>query len=184
MILFPFNENRFSFFVADHLLIGQLCKNPKSNRSLLSCLKVTIYERDWRCATVQLMLSTNPSYDNRTITSTLKMKIWIATNNRDMPRVMKTKFLVTVMVFGMVSSEGHIMPPHIFEVSLKVNTKVYLDVLKSVVISWCNQVAGGRPWVWQQDLAPAHKFKETQAWLQEECYDFVPFSHWPPSSPT
>ena len=40
-IPFPFNENRFSFFVADHLLFGQLCTNPKSNRSLLSCLKVT-----------------------------------------------------------------------------------------------------------------------------------------------
>ena len=41
MIPFPFNENQFSFFVADHLLVGQLCTNPKSNRSLLSCLKVT-----------------------------------------------------------------------------------------------------------------------------------------------
>ena len=40
MIPFPFNENRFSFFVADHLLVGQLCTNPKSDRSLLSCLKV------------------------------------------------------------------------------------------------------------------------------------------------
>ncbi len=47
--------------------------------------------------------------------------------------------------FGVVSSEGHIMPPHIFEVCLKVNTKVYLNVLKSVVIPWCNQVAGSRP---------------------------------------
>ena len=84
------------------------------------------------------------------------------------------------MVFGVVSSEGHIMPPHIFEVGLKVNTKVYLDRLKSVVIPWCNQVASGRPWVWQQDLMPAHKSKETQAWLQKECYGFVPFSHCPP----
>ena len=74
------------------------------------------------------------------------------------------------------------MPPHIFEVGLKVNTKVYLDELKSVVIPWCNQVASGRTWVWQQDSAPAHKSKETQVWLQKECYDFVPFSHWPPSS--
>ena len=41
MIQFPFNENKFSFFVADHLLVGQLCTNPKSDRSLLSCLKVT-----------------------------------------------------------------------------------------------------------------------------------------------
>ena len=90
-------------------------------------------ERDRRCAAVDLMLSTDPSYDKRTIASTLKMQIWIATKNRDVPRVMKTKFPATVMVFGVVSSEGHIMPPHIFKVSLKVNTKVYLDVLKSVV---------------------------------------------------
>ena len=66
------------------------------------------------------------------------------------------------------------MPPHIFEVGLKVNTKVYLDMRKSVVIPWCNQMAGGRPRVWQQDSALAHKSKETQAWLQKEWYDFVP----------
>ena len=60
---------------------------------------------------------------------------------------------------------------------------MYLDVLKSVVIPWCNQVAGGRPWVWQQDSALARKSKETQAWLQKECYDFVHFSHWPPLLP-
>ena len=136
-------------------------------------------ERDRRCAAVQLMLSTDPSYDNRAVASTLKMQIWIATNNRDVPRVMKTKFPATVMVFGVVSSEGHIMLPYIFEVGLKVNTKVYLDVLKSVVIPWYNQVAGGRLWVWQQGLVPAHKSKETQAWLQKDCYDFVPFSHCP-----
>ena len=105
-------------------------------------------ERDRRCAAVQPMPSTDPRYDNRTIASTLKMQIWIATNNRDVPRVMKKKFPATVMVFGVVSSEDHTMPPHIFEVGLKVNTKVYLDVMKSVVIPWCNQVAGGRPWVW------------------------------------
>ena len=141
-------------------------------------------ERDQRCAAVQLMLFTDPSYDNRTVASTLKMQIWIATNNRDVLRVMKTKFPATIMVFGVVSSEGHIMPSHIFEVGLKVNTKVYVDVLKSVVIPWCNQVAGGRPWVWQQDSAPAHKSKEIQAWLQKESYDFVPFSHCPPPLPT
>ena len=91
-------------------------------------------ERERRCAAVQLMLSTDPSYDNRTIASTRKMQIWIATNNRDVPRVMKTKFAATVMVFGVVSSGGHIMPSHIFEVGLKVNTKVYLGVLRSVMI--------------------------------------------------
>ena len=140
-------------------------------------------ERYRRCTAIQLMPSTDPSYDNRTIATILKIQIWITTNNRDVPRVMKTKFLATIMFFGVVSSEGHIMPPHIFEVGLKVNMKVYLDVLKSVMIPWCNQVAGCRPCVLQQDSATAHKSKETQAWLQKECNDFVPFSHWPPSSP-
>ena len=95
------------------------------------------------------MPSTDTSYDNRTIASTLKIQIWIDTNNGDVPRVMKTKFPATVMVFGVVSSEDHIMPPHIFEFSWKVNAKEPLNVLKNVVIPWCNQVAGGRPWVWQ-----------------------------------
>ena len=135
-------------------------------------------EQDWRCTAVQHMLSTDPSYDNRTIASTLKMQIRMV----QPLRVMKTKFPATVMVFRVVSREGHIMPPQIFEVGKKVNTKVYLDVLKSVVIPWCNQVASGRPWVWQQDSAQAHKSKETQSWLQE-CYDSVPFSQWPLSSP-
>ena len=53
----------------------------------------------------------------------------------------------------------------------------------SVVIPWCNQVAGGRPWVWQRDSAPAHKSKETQVWLQKECYDFVPILSQASSSP-
>ena len=70
-------------------------------------------ERDRRCAAIQHMLSTDPSYDNRTIAITLKMQIWITANNRDVPRVMKTKFPATVMAFGVVSSEGQIMPPHI-----------------------------------------------------------------------
>ena len=159
MIPFPFNENRFSFFVADHLLVGQLCTNPKSDRSLLSCLKVT------QCSTSKIRDA--PLYKS------CSLPIQVMTTG-PLPAVSKCKSrrfnswgyssthrttlrTTTVMVFGVVSSEDHIMPPHIFEVGLKVNTKVYLDVLKSVVIPWCNQVAGGRPWVWQQDSAPAHK---------------------------
>ena len=43
MIPFPFNENQLSFFFfdEDHQLIVQLSTNPKCDRSLLSCLKVT-----------------------------------------------------------------------------------------------------------------------------------------------
>ena len=186
MIPFPFNENRFSFFVADHLPFGQLCTNPKSDRSLLSCLKVTQFSTSeirnaplYNSCSLPIQLMTTGQ-----LLASSKCKSGFPRITGTCPGWWKKKFPATVMVFGVVSSEGHIMPPHIFEVSLKVNTKVYVDVLKSVVIPWCNQVAGGRPWVWQQDSAPAHKSKETQAWLQKECYDFVPFSHWPPPPPT
>ena len=180
MIPFTFTENWFSFYVADHLLVGQLCTNPKSNWSLLSCLKLTqCSTSEIRCASLQLMISTDPSYDNRTRGTTARSIAGLPRITGTCPLWWKKKFPATVKGFGVVSREANIMTPHIFEVGLKVNTKVYLDVQKSVVIPWCNQVAGGRPWVWQRDSAPAHKSKETQAWLQKECYDFVPFSHFP-----
>ena len=100
------------------------------------------------------------------------------------PRVMKTKFPALVMVFGVVSSEGHIMPPHIFEVGLKVNTKVYLDVLKSVVIRWCNQVAGGRPWVWQQDSGAGPQVQRDPGLASEGGLRLCTLLSLPPPSPT
>ena len=167
----------FAVFVADHLLVGQLCTNPKSDRILRSCLKVT------QCSTSEIggaLLYHPCSLPIQVITTgPLPSPSKCKSERFNVPRVMKKMFPATVMVFGVVSSEGHIMPPHIFEVGLKVNTKVHLDVLKSVVIPWCNHVDAGRPWVWQQDSAPAHKSKKTQAWLQKECYDFSPFSHCP-----
>ena len=74
--------------------------------------------------------STDPSYDNWTIASTLKMQI------RMVQRAEGDENKVCGHDYGLWcgSSEGHVMPPHIFEVGLKVNTEVYLDVLKSVVI--------------------------------------------------
>ena len=182
MIPFLFNENWFSLFVADHLLVGQLCTNPKSDRSLLTCLKVT------QCSMSEI--------GDAPLSNTCSLPIQVMTTG-PLPAPSKCKSRlprITGMCPGWWKQSfrlrlwslvwcGYILPPHIFEVGLKVNTKVYLDVLKSVVIPWCNQVAGGRPWVWQKDSAPAHKSKEIQAWFQKECYDFVLFSHWPTSSP-
>ena len=122
----------FFFFFADHLLVGQLCTNPKSDRNLLSCLKVT------QCSTSEI--GDAPLYNSCSLpiqvmtTGPLPAPSKCKSGRFNVSRVIKTKFPATVMVFGGVSSEGHIMPPHIFEVGLKVNTKVYLDVLKSVVV--------------------------------------------------
>ena len=123
---FPFNENRFSFFVADHLLVGQLCTHSKSDRSLLSCpLPIQIMTTGQLPAPSKCKSGRFNAWGH-----SLKHRTTLRT--------------ATVMVFAVVSSEGNIMPPHIFEVGLKVNTKVYLDVLKSVVIPLVQ--SGGR---WQ-----------------------------------
>ena len=172
MIPFSFNEKRFSFFVADHLLVGQLCTNPKSDRNLLSCLKVT------QCSTSKIgdapLYNACPLLIQVMTTEPLpvpsKCKSGLPRITGTCPGWWKQSGPHLKPHQSVVSSEGHILPPHIFEVGLKVNTKVYLDVLKSVVIPWCNQVAGGRPWVWQQDSALAHKSKETQAWFQKEYW--------------
>ena len=117
MIPFPFNENRFSFFVADHLLVGQLCTNLKSDRSLLSCLKVT------QCSTSEI--GDAPLYNPCSLpiqvmttgplpaVSKCKSGRFNALEHSSMHRM--TLRTATAMVFGVVSSEDHIMPPHIFE---------------------------------------------------------------------
>ena len=95
MIPFPFNENRFSFFVTDHLLVGQLCRNPKSDRSLLSCLKVT------QCSTSEI--GDAPLYNSYSLpiqvmtTGPLPAPSKCNSGRFNVHRVMKTKFPAMVM---------------------------------------------------------------------------------------
>ena len=100
----------------------------------------------------------------------------------DVPRVMKTKFPATVMAFGVNSSNGDVMPPYIFETSIRVNTEIYLHVMKTVVLFWIKQVVRDRPWVWQQDSAPSHVSNCSLTWLEEHCHDLVTKDKWPSSS--
>ena len=164
----------FFFFVADHLLVGQLCANSKSDRSLLSCLKGT------QCSTsdigdaplyklcslpIQLM-TTGP------LPAPSKCKSGLPPIIRTCPGWWKQGFrlrLWSLVLFQAKATSCHLTSSR--------SARKYRDVLKGVVIPWCSQVAGGTPWVWQQDSAPTHKSKETQTWLQKEFYDFVPFSH-------
>ena len=94
---------------------------------------------------------------------------WLAMCANDVPRVMKTKFPNMVMVFGVISSDRDVMPPHIFETGLRVDTEIYLQVMETVVLPWIKQVTWDRPWVWQQDSLPCHVFKCSLAWLEEHC---------------
>ena len=178
MIPFPFNESRFSFFFfffffADHLLVGQVYTNPKSDKSLLTCLKVT-------------QRSTS-EIGNALLYNSCTLLIQVMTTG-PLPAPSKCKFgRFNAWVLSWTHRRWWSRSPRQRRPpgrpgprsSWKRSRQSLMKLPSGVVIPWCNQVAGGRPWVWQQDLTPAHKSKETQAWLQKGCYEFVPFFHWP-----
>ena len=108
---------------------------------------------------------------------------WLCSDPSEVPRVMHTKFPATVMVLGVVSNEGHVMPPHFFPQGLRVNSTAYIEVLKTVVKPWIDTVCNGRPYVFQQDSAPSHKAQTTQEWMADNFHDHITPNIWPPSSP-
>jgi hypothetical protein len=87
---------------------------------------------------------------------------WLCANISEVPIVMATKFPGTVMVLGVVSNEGDVMPPHIFAKGLKINNEEYLKVIKEVVKPCMDGVAAGCHYVFQQDGAPFHNNEATQ----------------------
>ncbi|CAB3226072.1 unnamed protein product [Arctia plantaginis] len=87
------------------------------------------------------------------------------------------------MVLGVVSNEGHVMPPHFFSHGLRVNAAAYTEGLKTVVKPWIDRVRGERPYVFQQDSAPSHKAMTTQDCMSENLHDHITPNLWPPSSP-
>ena len=189
MIPFPFNENRFSFFffffvVVDHLLVGQLCTNPKSDRSLLSGLKVTQYSTseigdellDNSCSLPIQLMTTGP------LPAPSKCKSGFPRITGTCLGWWKQSFrlqLWSLVWFQVRATSCHLTSSKSAWKSTPKCTWMCRRVWWSPGVI---RVAGGRPWVWQQNSAPAHKFKETQAWLQKECYDFVPFLTAPSST--
>ena len=100
-------------FVADHLLVGQLCTNPKSDRSLLSCLKVT------QCSLSEI--GDAPLYNSGSlpiqVMKTGLLPAWLkcksglfnAWGHCSTHRTTLRTATLIVCIFGMVSSEGHII---------------------------------------------------------------------------
>ena len=185
MIPFPLNENRFSFFVADHLLVGHLCTNPKSDRSLLSCLKVT------QCSTSEI--GDAPLYNSWT----LQIQV-MTTGPSPAPSKCKSGLpWITETCPGWWKQSFQLRLWSLVWFQVRA-TSCYLTSSKSACKStpkctwmcwrvwWSLIQSGGR---WQTlggaaGLGTGHKSKETQVWLQKECYDFVSFSHRPPPPPT
>lgn len=108
---------------------------------------------------------------------------WLADSPEDVPISMHSKYPAHVMVLGVVSSEGDVMPPVFFPDGLRLGAKGYIKILETKVKPWMDEVANGKEYVFQQDSAPAHKARITQSWLYANVPHHWSPDLWPPSSP-
>lgn len=138
-------------------------KHPSSSRQLIFFSDEKVFNQDQKIN----------SRNNR----------WLCQEISEVPIVMQTKFPASVMVLGVVSNEGDVMPPHFFDKGARINAALYINTLETVVKPWMDGVARGRPYVFQQDGAPAHTASSTQQWLAANVPEFWPKEIWPPSSP-
>lgn len=94
----------------------------------------------------------------------------------------RTKHPATVMVLGVLGSDGKVCPPIFVPEGLKVTAEVYQRLLKEKVLPWIEENYPEDTVTFQQDGAPAHTAKTTQQ-LLKSTVRFWDKSVWPPSSP-
>ena len=75
------------------------------------------------------------------------------------------------------------MLPYFFQKGETVTQEAYLLVLQTIIKPWMDGVSNGRPYVFQQDNAPAHTGRLVQDWLAENGLMFWDKNLWPPNSP-
>jgi hypothetical protein len=66
------------------------------------------------------------------------------------------------MVLGIVASDGRKAPPIFIPDGQKVNTEMYISILKAKLLPWLRKNYPEGNYVYQQDSAPAHASKKTQ----------------------
>ena len=72
------------------------------------------------------------------------------------------------MMFGLMASNSLKMPPVFIDAGVKINTEVYIDILKDKVLPWVKaNFSADQYVVLQQDGAPCHTSNRTQQWLME-----------------
>ena len=87
------------------------------------------------------------------------------------------------MVFGCVSCEGDVMPPHFSRDGLRLNSDAYVELLISVVKPWITYMANGRPYGSQQDSATCHTSGKSPPKNSANFYDYTSPNVWPTNFP-
>ena len=97
--------------------------------------------------------------------------------------VMRTKHPQSVMMFGLIASDGKTMPPYFFEEGLRVGQNEYYKLLRYHIVPWLKANYPNGNYVFQQDGAPSHNSEKCQNYCRTHMAEFWDKSMWPPSSP-
>ena len=76
-----------------------------------------------------------------------------------------TKHPASVMMLGVVASNGEKMPPVLFPRSYRLNADAYKNVLVTKILPRVRKITRNANYVFQQDDAPAYIAKIVQEWL-------------------
>jgi inhibitor of nuclear factor kappa-B kinase subunit alpha len=102
---------------------------------------------------------------------------------RDKLAVQRFQNVSRVMVWGCFSKNLKV-PLLFIEPGVKINAKYYIDnVLKNHLLPIVKKHYKNAAYCFQQDSAPSHQAKATQAWCEDNFPDFISSKDWPASSP-
>ncbi|QQP38361.1 Uncharacterized protein FKW44_018918, partial [Caligus rogercresseyi] len=102
----------------------------------------------------------------------------------EVPIVAQTKFPAAVIVFGIISPDGDVMPPHFFPKGLRLDSEGVCGTHEGFGGPLDKEGCRGRPYVFQQDSAPCHTSRKTQKWLSKNLDDYTSPTSGCPTPPT
>ena len=100
----------------------------------------------------------------------------------ELRNVSTTKHPASVMMLGVVASNGEKMPPVWFPRGYRLTAAAYKDVLVTKILPWVRKITRNENYVFQQDGTHTHTVKIVQEWLGSNM-NFWPKDFWPPQSP-
>lgn len=94
-----------------------------------------------------------------------------------------SRFSKKIMVSAGVSWKGKTNIHFIDTDRVKVNSENYMKLLDDNLLPDCRRLYPGNDYVFQQDGAPSHTSRVTQAYLEDATPEFIKKDEWPPQSP-
>ena len=122
---------RFIFFRFCHLYCNEIYFHIVCQKS--NTMMPFSSPENWKLMTVLLRIN-----DGSSISYILKV---FERQSEDRIKLMKTRYPVHIMMFGLVTSDGNLVSAFIFAYGSRLNTEVFIKCLEEVVLSLSDRVA-------------------------------------------